>query len=272
MSLLLSFSPAELVRRQPWFAAAAWLCLAALVPVGMAFALDERTINGINIWTKPAKFLVSFTFYYATLAWAAGFLPAAAQRTVAGRFAVGAALAGGLYEMLWLLVAAANGVPSHFNFASAAWRTAYHVAGFGALMLIAAILAQGLQIARDRRSSTPPPLRDALVLGAVISFAGTLVTAGFLASGTGHWIGGVHSDAAGLPFFGWSSSGGDLRVAHFFALHAQQAVPLAGAALLGLRVPRARVAVWSVALAYLCLITFTFLQAAGGHPFLASFA
>ena len=33
-------------------------------------------------------------------------------------------------------------------------------------------------------------------------------------------------DATGLPFFHWSTTGGDLRVAHFAALHIMQAVPL----------------------------------------------
>ena len=45
-------------------------------------------------------------------------------------------------------------------------------------------------------------------------------------SGAGHWIGGDQTDATGLPFFHWSTTGGDLRVAHFAALHLMQAVPL----------------------------------------------
>ena len=48
----------------------------------------------------------------------------------------------------------------------------------------------------------------------------------YLASGSGHWIGGDQTDATGLPFFHWSTTGGDLRPAHFAALHLMQAVPL----------------------------------------------
>ena len=43
----------------------------------------------------------------------------------------------------------------------------------------------------------------------------------------GHTVGaqdGVH----GLPFVNWSTAFGDLRVAHFFALHSLQAFPLLG--------------------------------------------
>jgi len=44
---------------------------------------------------------------------------------------------------------------------------------------------------------------------------------------TGHWVGGLQTDAGGVPIFGWSRSGGDLRVAHFFGLHLMQALPIA---------------------------------------------
>ena len=48
----------------------------------------------------------------------------------------------------------------------------------------------------------------------------------FSHSGNSHWIGGDQTDATGLPFFHWSTTGGDLRVPHFAALHIMQAVPI----------------------------------------------
>jgi hypothetical protein len=260
--------PVALHRRQPHLAAAALLCLAAIVPCLIALSIDVRTVNGISVWIKPTKFLVSFVVYYATLAWVFGYLPRSAQSTRAGRFVIWAALLAGVYEMAWLLLAAASGVPAHFNVGTAAWALAYQVAGVGSVVLIAAILVQGVMVARQRDVSIPPALRTALVLGAVIAFAATLVTAGFLASGTGHWVGGSNSDAGGLPLIGWSRTGGDLRVAHFWALHAQQFIPLVGLLLLAIGRPQAKAAVVVASIGYVALIAFTFVQALGGKPFL----
>lgn len=261
--------PAELRRRQPHLAAATWLSLLAILPCLLAMALDTRTVNDINIWIKPTKFLASFGVYFATLAWVFGILPESAQATRAGRFVVWAAMLAGLYEILWLLLAAASGVPAHFNFASPFWTLAYAIAGVGSVVLLSAILVQGMMVARTRAASIAPALRTSLVLGAVVSFGATLISAGFLSAGAGHWVGGSASDAAGLALMGWSRTGGDLRVAHFWALHAQQAIPLIGLALVASGRPGARGAVWAFTLAYVGLIACTFAQALRGQPFLA---
>jgi hypothetical protein len=258
----------ELERHQSHLATAALLSMIAIVPCLLAMALDPRTINGINVWIKPTKFLVSFAVYYGTLAWVFGYLPRSAQATRAGRFVIWAAPLIGLYEMTWLVIAATHGVPSHFNNTSLVWSTAYNLAGVGSLFLITAILVQGLMVARQRDVEIHPGLRWALVLGAAIAFVGTLITAGYLGSGTSHWVAGVRSDADGLALMGWSRSGGDLRVAHFWALHAQQVIPLTGALLVASGIPRVRTWVVLAAIGYTSLIVYTFTQALHGQPFL----
>jgi hypothetical protein len=257
----------ELQRRQPQLASAAAISLFAIVPCLLAMLVDPRTVNDISAWIKPTKFLMSFVVYYATLAWAFGYLPREQQSSRAGRFVIRGALTVGLLEMTWLVLAAANGVPAHFN-TSPLWMTAYRLAGVGAVILIAAILVQGVMIARQRSVTVAPTLRWALVAGAMISFVGTLVAAGFLSAYGGHWVGGQPTDADGLLLMGWSRTGGDLRVAHFFALHAQQLMPAIGLGLVAAGFRRAKGAVVLASVAYVTLIAFTFVQALQGRPFL----
>lgn len=60
-----------------------------------------------------------------------------------------------------------------------------------------------------------------------------------------------------------------MRVAHFWALHAQQALPILGVRVTGLRLPRARAPVLVGAAGYVALIVFTFVQALRGQSLLA---
>lgn len=258
----------ELRRRQPALATMALLFALAIVPCLIALAVDTRTVNDISVWIKPIKFLLSLAVYYATLAWCFGFLPAAAQQTRAGRFVIVVPLVAGVLEMAWLLAAAVMGVPAHFNRASVAWAVAYGVAGVGAVLLLVAIFVQGRMIARDRTVEVAPAMRRALVLGATLSAAATLVSAGVLSSGSGHWVGGPASDAGGLPLIGWSRQVGDLRVAHFFALHLQQALALVGWALARSRWAERTRLVDIAAAAMLAFTIFTFVQALAGRPWL----
>lgn len=258
----------ELRRRQPALATMALLFALAIVPCLIALAVDTRTVNDISVWIKPTKFLLSLSVYYATLAWCFGFLPAAAQQTRAGRFVIVVPLIAGVLEMAWLLAAAVLGVPAHFNRASPVWAVAYGAAGVGAVLLLVAIFVQGRMIARDRTVEVAPALRRALVLGATLSAAATLVTAGVLSSGSSHWVGGPASDAGGLPLIGWSRQGGDLRVAHFFALHLQQALALVGWALARGRWAERTRLVDIAAAGMLAFTIFTFVQALAGRPWI----
>lgn len=271
----------ELRRRQPVLGSVAIAFALAMIPTLIAAQIDLRTVNDIGVWVKPTKFLLSLAVYYATLAWYFGYLPERAQHTRGGRFVIYGSVAVGIVEMLWLIAAAVQGVPSHFNATSLAWQAAYSSAGAGATVLLVAMLVQARMIARavhpegtteGRTEGTPdvnPVYRAAVVQGAYIAFVATLVTAFVLAAGTGHWVGGTASDAQGLPLIGWSRDGGDLRVAHFWALHAQQFVPFI-AWVVGERLGwlRSATGVRVLGALYVLFIAFTFVQALQGQPFI----
>ena len=52
------------------------------------------------------------------------------------------------------------------------------------------------------------------------------IAGGYMSSMQSHWVGGDLNDAHGLGFFSWSTTGGDLRVAHFVGMHVAQVLPL----------------------------------------------
>ena len=60
-----------------------------------------------------------------------------------------------------------------------------------------------------------------------------------MGSQPGHSVG---AEGGHVPMFGWNRSGGDLRVAHFMGIHAQQAIPI----LLALAAPLATRLRWLV--------------------------
>jgi hypothetical protein len=240
----------------------------AAIPAGLAVLLDGRQVNDVSIWLKPVKFLTSLAIYFGTLAWLHGYLPDEGRDTKIGRTLVDAPIAIGLLEMTWLVATAVLGVPSHFNRSAPVYELSYALAGLGATLLMVVVLTMGIRIGRARTSVLPSGFRLSIVLGCVVAFVGTMVTAGFLASGNGHWVGGSHSDAGGLALVGWSRTGGDLRGAHFFGLHALQVIPLFGSLVTRAGIGKPRAAVLIAAGLYAGFIGFTFLQALSGRPFL----
>jgi hypothetical protein len=257
---------AEVQRRQPLLASVAFVFVLALIPVLIAQQVDPRTVNGINVWIKPAKFLLSLALYYLTLSWFFGLLSPAARRSRGARYVVVAPIVAGVLEMVWLIAAAMHGVPAHFNVGDPVWRAAYQMGGVGSLVLVSAMAVQGTLIALDRSAAAHPAYRRAVVLGSWLAAVATLLVAGYLSSRSGHWVGGPHTDANGLPILGWARQGGDLRPAHFLALHLQQVLPLAGWLIARSGMARPLRAVHAVAALSVLAVAAVFVQALLGVP------
>jgi hypothetical protein len=86
---------------------------------------------------------------------------------------------------------------------------------------------------------------------------------------------GVADGGPGLPLVGWSTVGGDLRVAHFVGLHALQVLPVLGW-LLGRLGRRWRlnsrhqlVLIWTASLSYLGVVLVLSWQALRGQSVIA---
>jgi hypothetical protein len=217
---------AELDRRQPLLARAGWASLALLLLCLAAMTVDARLINGVSVWTKPAKFAASFVAWFWTLAWAWGVIEPVAQHGATARLVLWGTLAAGGFEMGWISVRAALGQPSHFA-TDALGDVMYQLMGAGAVTLVALAATLGvLVLRRGDVARQAPGWLFAIGLGLILTgILGGLTGATISGVGTPH-IGGALSDAANLPPFYWSRDGGDLRVAHFLGVHAMQALPV----------------------------------------------
>lgn len=256
----------EIFRREPVLAGFGFALLAAILPLALAWSLDGRLIDGVGVWVKPIKFLASIGLFALTFAWIAGYLPEMRRRSAPVRAAVWTLVATASFEIVYITAQAALGQASHYNETTAFHAAMYALMGIGALLLTGTALPLAREVARHG-TGLHPAFRLSVVLGLVLTFVLGAGAGIALSLNGGHFVGGRIGDA-GLPLFGWSTTGGDLRPAHFLGIHAQQILPLAG--LLAARaLPRLAVpAVWAAAAAYALATLGVLLQALAGRPFL----
>ena len=121
---------------------------------------------------------------------------------------------------------------------------------------------------RVRTDVVDRPMVSAIRYSIVIFLAGNAIGGYMLARGS-HTV-GTADGGPGLPFVNWSVIGGDLRIAHFIAIHAIQIVPLF-AYILSQMAPIPAIRQRKLAVAALTVIVggtvgATFIQAAMGRP------
>jgi hypothetical protein len=253
------------------------LMLVFLLPALILQGIDPRTLNDVSVWVKPTKFALSLAVHFATLAWAIDLLTPDLRQSDYMRRSFLLALGAGFFEVGYISLQAARGRASHFNQATTAESILYMVMGVGAVLLVAVSFDLGRRILKSPRPGLGVGVRLAAGLGLTLGSAATLMTAGILGSGEiplalgypeGHWVGGTLSDAGGLPFLGWSTTGGDLRIPHFFATHIMQILPIMGWLADHLRPRQASGIVLGGAIVLLGIVGATFIQAVLGQPFI----
>ncbi len=227
----------------------------ACLALGIA---DGRLINGVSVWEKPGKFFLSLGVHAATLGWGVALLPDDLQKSRGIRRASALFAIASIGEMIWISLQAANGTASHFNQADTLHQVMYALMGVGAVTLTAVTGYVGWRIFKAGNTV----LAHAAGAGFILSGILTTLVAGYMSQLTGHSIGGDPSDATGLAFFHWSTTGGDLRVPHFAALHVAQALPFVAWVW-----PDRRIVTLG-SLVSVAVVAALFLQALAGIPFL----
>jgi hypothetical protein len=240
------------------------VAMAALTPVLAVLAVvDHRVLLGAPLWVKPLKFAVSFVAYSATLAWMLGRLPRRSLQRTGTAIVVASAV-----EMAIITGQAALGHRSHFNTDGGLGTALFSVMGATIVVLWLATLAVALRFLRER--GVERVTAAAVRLGLVVALVGLLE--GFvMIAVNGHSV-GVADGGPGLPLLGWSTTGGDLRIAHFVGMHALQGLPLLAAALTAVRslTDAARVRLLHItAAAWTGLVVLLTWQALRAQPLLA---
>jgi hypothetical protein len=200
--------------------------------------VDPRIVTGAPAWMKPAKFAISIAIYGATLIWLLRFIP---DRPRLARAISWIAAIGFTIEMALIAMQVVRGTTSHFNMSTPFDATVFRImggviVGMWLLTLLVAVLL-------FRREFADPAIVWGVRLGLVAALLGmavaflmpqpspaqreTIVAEGSTPIFGSHSV-GVEDGGPGLPVVGWSTTGGDLRVAHSVGIHGMQAGPLAG--------------------------------------------
>lgn len=258
------------------------LALMGLAAVGGV--VDPRVITGAPAWVKPLKFAISTVVYAFTLVWMLGYVKNH-PRLVA---VIGATTAAALLiELVLIVLQLARGVRSHFNVATPFDGALFSI--MGTLIVVVWIMNLVAAFLILRQTFTDAALAWSLRLGLLISLVGMAVAflmtqptpgqmvemqSGRMPAEVGAHSVGVADGGPGLPFVGWSTEGGDLRVAHFVGLHGLQVLPLAGYVinrLAGARLSQRRRAalVWTAGVGYLGATLLLAWQALRGQSVIA---
>lgn len=252
-----------------WMAIASVVFAIALVPLWL---IDPRTVGGVSTWEKPLKFFISSVIFAFTYSWLSSFITRGQRMVKIAGWAIFVAF---MVELLLITVVAAFAETSHFNVSSPLAITIWSLmAVFISTVLIATVILS-LLVIRDKDQNNLVRLGLGIgslntSIGMALAFLMTSPTANQLANFQG--IAGAHSvgvedGGPGLPFLGWSTVAGDLRVGHFFGLHSiQVAIVLVSISLLlpvATRIPLVMIG----NLTYLGFVILTTIQALRAEPF-----
>ena len=255
----------ELFEKQRVLMSVGAICVLCFLILAVIAPFDSVQVLGINRWVKPIKFFVSTAIFVWTVALYLSYLKDYRKSDFVISWGMVLIF---LVELSAVVLQAARGTTSHFNVKEPFDGILFAVMGMFIIsntILVIYLFLLYLTAKIDLPKSIVWGMRLGLILFLAASFEG-----GYMSAQMAHSV-GVADGGAGLPIINWSSKGGDLRVAHFFGLHAFQAVPFFAYTLEKYKVKSPTVWTFAFALAYLSIFTFLFIQALDGQPLVAGF-
>ncbi|WP_411823867.1 hypothetical protein [Leptospira sp. 'Mane'] len=203
----------------------------ALVVLLPLYFIDERMILSVPAWTKPIKFTISVALYSFTLIW---ILQISGLREKYTNRLSWVLTVTSLIEIICIYLQSGRGIDSHFNISTPFNGFIFSLMGISIGIFWIAHLLITLHVVR--KSKIQPLLRESLVWGLGIAAYGMILgffmtqpnseqiaemQKGIFTVSGGHTFGAADG-GKGISFFGWSKIAGDMRVPHFFGMHAMQ--------------------------------------------------
>lgn len=254
-----------------WLVASALAHLAVALLFGvLCLSLERQAILGVHPFTKPAKFAISIALFLLSMACIVDSLSLSgdAKRWIA--YLLSSTM---ILEMLAIGAQAMRGVRSHFNIEGDLntwiWRTMAAAISVATLTMVwVTWIALRRPLLDTAGVAMIPP--QAFAWRAGLSLFLLSAVSGFAMGGRlSHSIGG-EDGGPGLPLVNFSLHHGDLRVSHFFSMHALQVFPLLDGLLGFAFAAEARLHILRVTLLlYAVLCVGTLVQAFARRPFLS---
>lgn len=255
----------ELLEKQKLLMVGGIVFFFGFVILAVVSIFDPIEILGINRWIKPMKFFISISVFVWTTAVYLYFLKGYEKSKKLISWMLIAIFS---VEMFIIIMQPLRGTTSHFNRSTIYNDVLYTVMGI--TITFSVIIAAYLLYLYFKADINLPPsivwgMRFGLILFIVSGFEG-----GYMASQIGHGV-GVADGGAGLPIVNWSTEGGDLRVAHFFGMHAFQVVPFFAYTLEKYQIKNSAKLVFIFAFLYFAAFSVVFVQALLAQPLLPKF-
>jgi hypothetical protein len=247
----------ELKNRNPILYYFGWLYFIGGIICIVLTQTSETAVLGINAWIKPMKFFFSIWIFCWTMAWFLAYL----QNKRFVKVYTWAVVVVMIIEQVIITWQAANGRLSHFNVTTPFYGVLFIVMGLAITILTLWTGVVGFYFFKQKVFPVPMPyvwgIRLGIVIFVIFSFEG-----GLMASLLSHTV-GAPDGGPGLPVVNWSTSYGDLRVAHFVGIHSLQIIPL-----FGYYIAKSNRSVQIFAAGYFLLTVFLFVQALQKMPVL----
>ncbi|WP_210416372.1 hypothetical protein [Leptospira idonii] len=229
-SLKLKFEWLDKQKSNPLYWNGIVMGLSLLVLFPLLF-LDPRMLQSAPIWIKPIKFSVSIAVYSFTLVWILQFL-SLQEKTIQKLSWVLTITT--FIEIVCIVLQAGRGISSHFNITTPFNGFIFSLMGTSITVFWVAHLLVTIRILR--KTDVNKFIKECLMWGLFIASYGMILgffmttprpeqleemKQGILNANGGHTF-GAPDGGPGILFFGWSTVAGDMRVPHFFGMHAMQ--------------------------------------------------